>query len=191
MNTKENNFIGIYNLEDKSLMDKIITFFENNNALHMPGVMGDQVVDKEKKDNSEIRIIPSDLEKDEYKIFNEYAQHLKTFFEHYVEEWPMIRTLGDFSMGAFQIQKYNINGHCSAWHSERTSLGVSHRVLGWMTYLNDIPTDGETEFLYQGLKVKPECGKTLFWPAEWTHTHRGNPTTKIEKYILTGWLNFK
>ena len=106
MNTKENNFIGIYNLEDKSLMDKIITFFENNSTLHMPGVMGDQVVDKEKKDNSEIRIIPSDLEKDEYKIFNEYAQHLKTFFGHYVEEWPMIRALGDFSMGAFQIQKF-------------------------------------------------------------------------------------
>ena len=59
-----------------------------------------------------------------------------------------------------------------------------------MTYLNDVPKDGETEFFHYGLKIKPEKGKTIIWPAEWTHAHRGNPTTVKEKYITTGWLSF-
>jgi hypothetical protein len=58
-----------------------------------------------------------------------------------------------------------------------------------MTYLNDVPRGGETEFLYQGIKVEPKKGLTLIWPADWTHTHRGLPAP-TDKYIITGWLNF-
>ena len=42
-----------------------------------------------------------------------------------------------------------------------------------MTYLNTIKVGGETEFLYQKLKIKPKKGLTLIWPTDWTHTHRG------------------
>ena len=30
-----------------------------------------------------------------------------------------------------------------------------------MTYLNDVPYDGETEFYHYGIKITPETGKTL------------------------------
>ena len=40
------------------------------------------------------------------------------------------------------------------------------------------------------LKIKPEIGKTLIWPAEWTHAHRGEVLNSGVKYIITGWMHF-
>ena len=58
-----------------------------------------------------------------------------------------------------------------------------------MTYLNDVP-DGGTEFLYQQLTIKARKGKTVIWPANYTHPHRGQISHKHEKYIMTGWLGY-
>ena len=63
------------------------------------------------------------------------------------------------------------------------------RHLVFMTYLNDVKDDGQTEFYYQRLKIKPEKGLTLIWPADWTFTHRGIASNSEDKYIVTGWLN--
>ena len=72
------------------------------------------------------------------------------------------------------------------WHHERT-LDSPHRVIAFMTYLNDVDTGGETEFLYQNIRVKPQQGSTLFWPADYTHIHRGSACDQ-EKYTMTGWI---
>jgi prolyl 4-hydroxylase len=37
----------------------------------------------------------------------------------------------------------------------------------------------------------PKSGKTLIWPAEWTHAHYGSILKKNEKYIITGWIDIK
>ena len=58
--------------------------------------------------------------------------------------------------------------------------------MAWMVYLNDVEEGGETEFLYQKLKVKPSKGTILIWPGCYTHLHRGN-TPMTNKYIATGW----
>jgi hypothetical protein len=59
-----------------------------------------------------------------------------------------------------------------------------------MTYLNDINDGGETEFLYQNIKIKPKKGLTLIFPADWTFTHRGIASSTEEKFIVTGWYNY-
>ena len=56
-----------------------------------------------------------------------------------------------------------------------------------MIYLNDIEEGGETEFLYQQLKIKPKRNTGVIWSGGFTHLHRGNPPSKT-KYILTGWF---
>ena len=65
-----------------------------------------------------------------------------------------------------------------------------HRVFAWMTYLNDVEDGGETYFDHFNLKIKPTIGKTLIWPAEWTHAHRGEVLNKGKKFIITGWMQF-
>ena len=93
-------------------------------------------------------------------------------------------------IGPFNLRRYDEGGHFGVLHAERTSLNVLHRVLAWMTYLNDVPEGGETEFPMFGLKIKPEKGKTLIWPAEWTHAHIGTVVKRGNKYIATGWMHY-
>ena len=38
-------------------------------------------------------------------------------------------------------------------------------------------------------RIKPEIGKTVIWPAEWTHAHAGEIVKSGKKYIITGWMN--
>ena len=57
-----------------------------------------------------------------------------------------------------------------------------------MTYLNDVSEGGETAWYFQNLKMKPEKGLTVFWPADWMYLHRGFPHKKGKKYIITGWF---
>ena len=62
----------------------------------------------------------------------------------------------------------------------------------YMLYLNDLDGEGgETEFLYQKMRVKPEENLMLVWPASYTHAHRGNPVLgETHKYIVTGWFYY-
>jgi len=88
-----------------------------------------------------------------------------------------------------KVQKTPPKGGFHRWHSEHSSReNSSYRNLTWTLYLNDIPDgEGETEFLEYGVKVQPKKGLLCFFPAAWSHIHRGNPVYSCDKYIATGW----
>ena len=94
-------------------------------------------------------------------------------------------------IGPFNIQKYYPGDHFNKIHAERTDMSTIHRIFAWMTYLNDVEDGGTTDFDYYKIKVKPKTGKTLIWPAEWTHAHYGSVLKSGEKFIITGWIDFK
>jgi hypothetical protein len=98
-----------------------------------------------------------------------------------------------FRQGAMNMQRYEtIEGGYPHWHSEifpeRGSIAALQRVLFWICYLNDVECGGETEFVYQKMKVQPRRGRMVIAPAGFTHTHRGNAPASGPKYILTSWL---
>jgi hypothetical protein len=87
-----------------------------------------------------------------------------------------------------KLQRTPKRGGYHIWHCEQDSPKHADRVLVWTIYLNDIPyNEGETEFLWQGIRVNPKAGRCAIWPAAFTHTHRGNPVYTHDKYIATGW----
>ena len=88
-----------------------------------------------------------------------------------------------------KLQKTKPGGGYHVWHCEQSKLDVAERVLTWSIYLNTIEEGGETEFLHQSKRIKPEKGKILIFPASFTHLHRGNPPLSGDKYLLTGWFN--
>jgi hypothetical protein len=101
-----------------------------------------------------------------------------------------------FRPGSINIQKYAASvGGYPHWHSEIYPKDASceslHRVLLWTIYLNDVPDDGETEFLFQGRKIKPREGSLLIAPAGFTHTHCGHTPKGGDKYIATSWILFQ
>ena len=189
--SKHPSFIGCWMLEDSSFCNDVIEFFESNKGSQAPGVTASHKVRESIKKSTDMRIVPLDLKEEKFRVVSTYIGHLKVCYLDYLEQWEFLKSfLPGMHIGAFNIQKYDEGGHFGALHSERTSLNALHRVLAWMTYLNDVPEGGETEFPMFGLKVKPETGKTLIWPAEWTHAHLGSVVKKGNKYIITGWMHF-
>lgn len=116
-------------------------------------------------------------------------EYLKDLGQHKLEP---LKSVG------YQLQKSTASkgGGYHVFHYERHGYtpqpdNAVLRQLVWMIYLNDIPEgEGETEFLYQGLRVQPKKGDLVIWPAAFTHTHRGNPVYTTDKYIVTGWFNW-
>ena len=184
------NFIGNWNIENKELCDQIINFFENNSDLHIKGTTGGGV-DESIKKSTDMTIHPEDLKDKKYSLFNEYFKNLHQCFNDYKEQYDFLKIfVKKLHIGPFNIQKYFPGDHFAGLHSERTDMASIHRLFAWMTYLNDVEDGGTTDFEYYKIKVKPETGKTLIWPAEWTHAHKGAVLKSGKKYIITGWLHF-
>lgn len=90
-----------------------------------------------------------------------------------------------------KVQKTYPHGGYHVWHYEVDNIDNIGRSLAWILYLNDVPEgEGETEFLFQGLRIQPKQGTLIMWPAQFTHTHRGNPVYNCVKYIATGWIEY-
>ena len=183
------NFIGGWSLEPKSICDELIEFFEVNSEKPTHGVT-DAGVKSPHKQTTDINILPRDLRKTEYKVFHSYLEQLFSCYEDYAKIWPFLNEFTKLEMSSFNLQRYLPGDHFKTVHTERSSVGNIHRVFAWMTYLNDVEGSGATYFPHFDIKVKPQRGLTLIWPAEWTHAHAGEELKSGKKYIITGWLSF-
>ena len=148
-----------------------------------------------KKGKGKISLInnPKDLENSEFNVLKTYIGELHKCFSDYQNEWSFLKSIfKNIHIGSFNIQKYSPGDHFASLHSERTTLNTLHRLFAWMTYLNDVDDNdgGQTNFDHYGIKIIPEIGKTLIWPAEWTHAHTGEILKNGTKYIVTGWMHF-
>ena len=187
----EPHFIGCWDLERPAVCDGLIDHFERTGGAQRPGFVGAGVVDSAFKQSLDLPLAPKALKAPENAALADYFGLLNECFWDYLEQWAFLKSVLDgVHIGSFNLQKYETGGHFGGLHSERTSLGHAHRVLVWMTYLNDVAAGGETEFAHFGIKVRPQTGKTLIWPAEWTHAHRGLKVDQGPKYIITGWMHF-
>jgi hypothetical protein len=185
-------FIGSWILEQPSLCDDLITYFEVHIAKQRTGVTGGGR-DLDKKDSTDITIQPKDIKLPGNEVFEKYLHNLFSCYQEYVIEWPFLEGIGKkLEIGSFNLQRYKSGQHFQNVHAERTSLNSLHRIFAWMTYLNDvdIKDGGSTFFSHYGLEIQPRKGLTLIWPAEWTHAHRGNVILGESKYIITGWMHF-
>ena len=188
------HFIGSWNILNDELCNKIINFFKNNPQLQKRGVTTGNTINEKVKKTTDITINPNSLKGKDHEIFITYFNHLNECFLDYKEQFPFLKTfIKKIGIGPFNIQKYSPGDHFSRLHSERTSVNTLHRLFAWMTYLNDVKDEdgGTTDFNYYKIRVKPQKGKTLIWPAEWTHAHYGSVLKSGEKFIITGWIDFK
>ena len=83
-------------------------------------------------------------------------------------------------MSGFKIEHFERNGH-----NDHTIK----RCLVFMTYLNDLDLGG-TIFPYQNRTVKAQKGKTVIFPADWTHTHVGQISETKKKLLMVGIVIF-
>jgi prolyl 4-hydroxylase len=181
------NHIEGYYIEDTSFCDTLIKYLEDDATVKGKGYVGTQgQVKLNVKDSTDCTLYPDNPMADLYLDHMTPAAHL------YTQKYE--RLIADTALDIrepFNIQKYEPpTGGFPEYHHERKIGSMSEkRALVFMTYLNDVDDGGETEFLYQQVKIKPEKGLTLFFPPEWTYTHRGNIVNST-KYIVTGWFHY-
>lgn len=127
-------------------------------------------------------------------LMKRYLRELNRVFEKYKKKYVWTHTMSTpwSVMSPYNIQKYEPGFAYNPIHVEEAGPreGKIMRNLAFVTYLNDIEEGGETEFIYQGIKIKPEKGLTTIFPAGWTHPHKGHPAYKEVKYIVTGWSSY-
>jgi hypothetical protein len=116
--------------------------------------------------------------------------YLNKAIEQYKNKYDYLKKIDKISQWrlcpSYNIQRYDgkEEGFFSL-HNE-TSGSYPYRLLAWMIYLNN--AECGTEFPYQDTIVKPLIGRTVIWPAGWTHPHRGVTPNIGLKYIVTGWF---
>jgi prolyl 4-hydroxylase len=185
----EKSFIGAWVLPDLHVCDDIIRFFQQSGDKR-PGVVAESVVNKENKDSLDVIVSRENLS---HPTVERYLVTLMHVVQAYIDRYPTNRELGSWAITEpINIQYYRRGAGYKQWHTERT-CGIEpfvKRHLVFMTYLNDVRDQGETEFFYQKIRVQPRKGLTLIWPADWTHVHRGVVSASEEKYIITGWFDF-
>ena len=176
-------FIKEFNFseDDMSICDGLIEYHNNNIEYKK---MGKSIGANEMKKSTDVTVFPASQ--------NPFVLMYKKLLFGYVREYnasydnPLAElTIAD----GFNIQHYKPGEGYLNWHSERSIHLTHQRALTFMTYLNDVEDGGGTEFKYQGLRHNAKKGKTLIWPSDFTHTHRGQKSETQEKYITTGWFN--
>ncbi|MBW3048497.1 2OG-Fe(II) oxygenase [Prochlorococcus marinus XMU1403] len=183
------NFIGSWKIESL-LCDEIISHYERNQQKQKQGQTAGGI-ELESKNRLDITLSPKELMLPENKIYKKYFESLFECYKDYNVQWPFLGEIVDhLDIGNFNIGKYSPGQHFQKTHCERIGLSTLHRLLAFMTYLNDVEEGGSTYFNHYDLDIKPKKGLTLLWPAEWTHSHKGNVLKRGLKYIITGWLTF-
>ena len=160
--------------------------FEQHSDEHYEGRIGQNVgKDRNIKKTTDLVVSGKPHWKDiDRSLFHSLSQAILEFRETY----PYFK--GPFKDMGYGIQRYNAGEHYH-WHIDGGSHDFSHRQLVAIWYLNDVPgPGGETEFLFQNIKIKPEQGKLVLFPPFWTHEHRAVTLQKGVKYIATTWVVF-
>ena len=176
-------------LEDLTVCDDLIHYHRlspnktegclyNNDSLN---------IDKSQKDSVDV---PMDAYTNEN--FLPYFMQLEKVLKKYVERFPTCsESVSRWNIDRHvSLQYYPVGGGFKKWHCERgdyAKTGARH--LTFMTYLNDVE-DGGTEFVNQNFTMPAKKGLTVFFPTDWTYTHRGQVSETSEKYIITGWYSF-
>lgn len=197
MNGKFEDFIGMWEKHvPKSLCEKYINYFDNvvdtDKSSNTFGMIDADVMDGTKQFESsnlgrkDQSLMISALN---YEFTAEINQYLQACLLDYVDRFGQLNNVKLVSTD-IKMQRTPPEGGYHKWHFESGSAHHCTRVLVWAIYLNDLPeNEGETEFLYQKRRIKPETGTCIIWPASMTHVHRGLTVYSENKYILTGWYH--
>ena len=187
------DFIEIYdNSASQELCDELIKWFdmcsEKNFTEHTMSFPdgGKQIIHR----SDESIIFPNQPPVFSHSLSNEVCGAVWNVLNKCYNEYAVKYDLNNLNLSCynFKLHKVKKGQGYHLWHYETSVPRGERRVLVWMTYLKVPEEGGETEFLYQSKRIEPVIGRTLIWPAGFTHLHRGNPPLKGEKYYITGWF---
>ena len=112
----------------------------------------------------------------------------RLLFEHYGVKFPIAENFTILRYQTGQFYQRHVDNILLASRFQEVRQGIPTRDISVVGYLNDGFGGGETYFDRQDIKVKPEAGSILVFPAYFTHPHQSLPVTTGTKYAFTTWL---
>jgi len=197
MKAKYVDFIGMYeNVYADGFCQHMIEEFERLNQSGMVGSrqQSENVPKTSKHDDSvmlNIRNHPTSSFEGRPAI-DVFFEGLQNCFDEYVSEFDVLKE-PSLKCSSVKMQRTMPGGGYHVWHPEQGNGEQAWRGLVYSLYLNTLEHNaaGETEFLYQRLRIPPKENCMVIWPAGFTHTHRGNVVYGDNaKYIITGWFYY-
>lgn len=168
------------------LCDDMVERFEQAKDEHYTGRIG-QTFDKDTSIKKSTDLVVSGKER--WKdVDNNLFRSLGLALQEFKQKYQYFQ--GPFKDNGYALQRTKTGEHYH-WHIDGGSHEFSQRQLVAIWYLNDVPgPGGETEFLFQDIRIRPQKGKLVLFPPFWTHEHRGVTMLKGVKYIATTWVIF-
>lgn len=109
-------------------------------------------------------------------------------FKHYGIKFPHAEMCSILRYLPGQSYKRHVDNLLLASRFVEVANGIPTRDISVVGYLNDDFEGGETLFDRQNIKVKPQRGSVLVFPAYYTHPHQSLPVVRGKKYSFTSWL---
>jgi hypothetical protein len=198
ISAKYNDFIGMYeNVYPDYFCQHLIDEFERLNSTGFCGNRQDsEGIGKSKKQdefcflNMKNHVMSPFQENNTERMF---LDGLQACFDDYVKEYDVLLN-ANLKCTSIKMQKTSPGGGYHIWHCEQGNNESANRGLVYSLYLNNLDDNcaGETEFLYQKLRIPPKENSMVIWPASFSHTHRGNVVHGDKaKYIVTGWFYYE
>jgi predicted 2-oxoglutarate/Fe(II)-dependent dioxygenase YbiX len=107
---------------------------------------------------------------------------------HYGVPFPHAEMCSLLRYGPGDAYKRHVDNLLLASRFMELANNIPTRDISIVGYLNDNFEGGETLFDRQNIKVKPQAGSAIVFPAYYTHPHQSLPVTKGKKYAFTCWL---
>lgn len=194
------DFIFTEQCLDKQKCESIIKLYNDNTACAIDATVGHDSLNREfrnntimhigkyRDDNENFRELDEIIFEAINKSFNNYVDHINGLSSKNVAE-KLHFLSGQINDEGYMINKYVKNEGLYNWHTDNdiAKSNFETRKISCIIYLNDIEDGGETDFGF--MKIKPVCGKILFFPALWTFLHRGCMPLSDDKYIITTWFH--
>lgn len=198
MNAEYKQFIGLYrNVYPDGYCQHLINEFERlvNSGAGSNRQRGEGTP-KHNKDDMQLGLnfgVHTASDFNELSATKIFFTGLQRCYDAYAEEFSVLKD-GKIVGTHMKMQRTSPGGGYHVWHGEQGNGAHADRVLVYMLYLNALGEQegGETEFLYQRLRLQPEENTMVIWPATFTHAHRGNTVLgQKAKYIVTGWFYYE
>ena len=187
---KPNSFIFAFdNALPDFLCDNMVERFEQHTEEQYEGRVGSGVGENlSLKKTTDLVVSGKEHWKD---VDNNLFRSLGLAVREFQKEYAFFRNMQQFKDMGYNLQRYQA-GEYYHWHVDADNPQLASRQLVALWYLNNIEGQGgETEFIYQDVRVRPEKGKLILFPPFWTHQHRAVTLKQGVKYIATTWITFR
>ncbi len=189
MDNNKYEYLEIYeNVLSKDLCKKIINLFLDEPNKHEGCTSGG--LNKEVKNTSDFHLQNNPTE-EWSEIDSKLYDVLNQCLTQYRNKYAAFQVFNNIDDTGFQVQQYLKNDGFYVYHHDFLLNKDKYRILTFLFYLNDVEEGGETEFFYGKIRVKPEAGKCILFPASWTFPHKALMPISDDKFIITGWLHQK